>query len=121
MCLSHGEDRCHLKDDRKTLEKQMLDADGVIFVSPVYALNDTAIMKNFLDRFSYALHRPRFFNQQAMIVCTAGALGLKVAIDSLAVIKLAGFNLVHSAGFITPPGPISRKSRDMIGRDKQTL
>ena len=93
------------------------DADGVIFVSPVYALNVTAAMKNFLDRFAYTLHRPRFFNQQAMIVCTAGAVGLKEAIDRLAVIKFAGFNLIHTAGFVTPPGPVSRKSRDKIDRD----
>lgn len=117
LCLSHGEDRCPLKDDRKALEEQMLDADGVLFVSPVYAMNVTATMKNFLDRFAYALHRPRFFDQQAMIVCTAGAVGLKEAIDRLAVIKFAGFNLVHTAGFITPPGPISRKSRDKMDRD----
>jgi multimeric flavodoxin WrbA len=117
LCLSHGEDRCPLKDDRKALEKKMLDADGVIFLSPVYAMNVTATMKNFLDRFSYALHRPRFFNQQAMIVCTAGAVGLKEAIDRLAVIKFAGFNLVHTVGFITPMGPISEKSRKKIDRD----
>jgi hypothetical protein len=52
-----------------------------------------------------------------MIVCTAGAVELKEAIDRLAVIKFAGFNLIHKAGFITPPGPVSRKSRDKKGRD----
>jgi multimeric flavodoxin WrbA len=117
LCLNYGEDRCPLKDDRKALEEQMLDANGVIFVSPVYAMNVTAIMKNFLDRFAFTLHRPRFFDQQAMIVCTTGAVGLKEAIDRLAVIKFAGFNLVHTAGFVTPPGPVSRNSRDKIDRD----
>jgi hypothetical protein len=34
-------------------------------------------MKNFLDRFAYTLHRPRFFDQQAMIVCTKGVVWLK--------------------------------------------
>jgi multimeric flavodoxin WrbA len=117
LCLNHGEDRCPLKDDRKALEKQMLDANGVIFVSPVYAMNVTAIMKNFLDRFAHTLQRPRFFDQQAMIVCTTGAVGLKEAIDRLAVIKFAGFNLVHTAGFVTPASRVSRKSKDKIDRD----
>jgi multimeric flavodoxin WrbA len=67
-CLSVGDDRCPLKDDREAIEKLMLDADGVIFASPVYALNVTALMKNLLDRFAYTLHRPRFFRQKAMIV-----------------------------------------------------
>lgn len=117
LCLNHGENRCPLRDDRKDLEKQMLDSNGVIFVSPVYAMNVTAIMKNFLDRFAYTLHRPRFFDQHALIVCTTGAVGLKEAIDRLSVIKFAGFNLVHSAGFVTPASCVSRKSKNIIDSD----
>lgn len=67
-----------------------------------------------LDRFAYTLHRPRFFDQQAMIICTTGAVGLKEAIDRLAVIKFAGFNLVHSAGFVTPASRVSRESKDKM-------
>ncbi len=52
-----------------------------------------------------------------MIVCTTGAVGLKETIDRLAVIKFAGFNLVHTAGFVTPMGPVSEKSRKKIDRD----
>ena len=88
-------------------------------------MNVAAIMKNFLDRFAYTLHRPRFFDQQAMIVCTTGAVGLKEAIDRLAVIKFAGFNLVHTAGFVTPESRVSRKSKgrsiEVFERGKQTL
>jgi len=115
-CLSVGDDRCPLKDDREAIEKQMLDADGVIFVSPVYAMNVTALMKNFLDRFAYTLHRPRFFKQKAMIVCTTGALGLKEAIDRLSVIMYAGFDLVHTAGFYTPESNVSVKSKSIIDK-----
>ena len=28
LCLNHGEDRYPIKDDRKALEEQMLDANG---------------------------------------------------------------------------------------------
>jgi multimeric flavodoxin WrbA len=115
-CLSVGDDRCPLKDDRETIEKQMLNADGIIFVSPVYVLNITTLMKNLLDRFAYTLHRPRFFRQKAMIVCTTGALGLKEAIDRLSVIRYAGFNLVHTAGFYTPESNVSLKSKSKIDK-----
>lgn len=114
QCLSWGEERCPLKDDRELIEKQILESDGVIFASPVYAMNITALMKNFLDRFAYTLHRPRFFNQYAMIVCTTGALGLKETIDRLSVIQFAGYDIVHTAGFVTPQGPVSGKSRNKI-------
>ncbi len=117
LCLSIGDDRCPLKDDRKDIEKQMIDADGVIFVSPVYSLNVTALMKNLLDRFAYTLHRPRFFRQKVMIVCTTGALGLKETIDRLSVIRYAGFNLVHTAGFYTPESNVALKSKNRIDKD----
>lgn len=112
QCLSWGEERCPIKDDRERIERQILESDGVIFATPVYAMNMTALMKNFLDRFAYTLHRPRFFNQYTMIVCTTGALGLKETIDRLSVIQFAGYNIVHTKGFVTPPGPTSEKSRN---------
>lgn len=114
LCLSIGEDKCPLKDDREIIEKQMLAADGVIFVTPVYVWNVTALMKNFLDRFAYTFHRPRFFGQQAMIICTTGAFGLKEAIDRMAIIRFVGFNLAHTAGFRTPHNPVSIKAKKKI-------
>jgi len=117
QCLSWGEERCPLKDDRDEIEKKILSSDGVIFATPVYAFNVTALMKNFLDRFAYTLHRPRFFNQKAMIICTTGALGLKETIDRMAVAQFAGYNLVHSAGFTTPYSKISLKAKKKIDND----
>lgn len=117
LCLSVGDDRCPIKDDRASIERRLLEADGVIFASPVYALNVTALMKNLLDRLAYTLHRPRFFNQRAMIVCTTGALGLKETIDRLSVIRYAGFNLVYSVGFNTPENKVSLKSKNRIDKD----
>lgn len=114
QCLSWGEERCPIKDDREQIEKQILASDGVIFASPVYAMNMTALMKNFLDRFAYSLHRPRFFDQYAMIISTTGAVGLKETIDRLSVVQFAGYNIVHAAGFATPPGPASEKSSKKI-------
>jgi multimeric flavodoxin WrbA len=50
----------------------MMNADGIIFVSPAYANNVTGLMKNFIDRFAYVGHRPNFFNQCPMLVATTG-------------------------------------------------
>lgn len=57
-CFTKGESYCPLKDDRQSIEQKMLDADGVIFLSPNYAGNVSAMMKNFIDRFAYVGHRP---------------------------------------------------------------
>ena len=51
-----------IKDDALMIREEMLNADGLIFVSPVYAHQVTALMKNFIDRFAYVLHRPCFLD-----------------------------------------------------------
>jgi multimeric flavodoxin WrbA len=115
-CLAHGEDHCPLKDDRAQIEKDMIASNGVIFASPVYALNVTALMKNLLDRMAYSLHRPRFFEQRAMSVCTTGAVGLKQTISALSVVKYAGFIMTPPVGVAYPSGPASPATNRKVER-----
>ena len=60
VCLAKGEEYCPCKDEAPLIEQKMHAADGVIFASPVYGMNVSALMKIFVDRFSYIFHRPRF-------------------------------------------------------------
>ncbi|MFO8081516.1 MAG: NAD(P)H-dependent oxidoreductase [Armatimonadota bacterium] len=92
-CLERGEEHCPLDDDRAEIEERILAADGVIFASPVYAMSMTALMKNLLDRFAYAMHRPRFFDQTALIVVSAGAAGIKETHNAIAAVRLMGFDM----------------------------
>ncbi len=95
-CLTIGEDFCPLSgDDRKILEEKLLASNGVIFVSPVYAMNMPAILKNFMDRFAFTMHRPRFFEQYTMLIAVTGAFGTKETINSLSQIKYSGFNIIE--------------------------
>jgi multimeric flavodoxin WrbA len=100
LCLSVGDDKCPLKDDRELIERKLLDSAGVIFVSPVYAMNMTALMKSFMDRFAFTMHRPRFFNQYTLIVCVTGWSGLKETIASISALRYCGFNIIDSLGVI---------------------
>ncbi len=92
-CLLRGEEHCPLDDDLARIEQQILASDGVIFASPVYAMNMTALMTNLLDRLAYAMHRPRFFEQKALIVVSAGAAGIKVTQNAIAAVRLMGFDM----------------------------
>ena len=103
-CVTRGEHRCPIKDDRAKIEKQMLNSGGVIFTSPVYVYNITAIMKNFIDRFGYVSHRPFFFNQSAMAIATSSGGGLKETLNYLeSITRSWGFNFVDKLGIITHP------------------
>ena len=102
-CLVRGEDICPLKDERESIEQKMLHADGLIFASPNYVCNVSSLMKNFIDRFAYCGHRPRFFTKPAMLVCTsAGPGGLNACMNSLSSIATAGFQIVNKLKVITP-------------------
>lgn len=97
-CITKGEDKCPLKDDRAKLEENMMNADGIIFVSPVYNQHVTGLMKNFLDRFAYSWHRPRFFGKKVMGIATGGGY-FKETLGYLETnAKYLGFEFVNKLG-----------------------
>jgi len=109
LCLGKGEDKCPIKDDRPLIEKKMADADGVVFVSPTYVMNVSGMMKNFMDRFAYACHRPRFF-KRALAISTTGGIGQQITAFILAfTASMWGFSPAYRLGVIQPP-----KFEDML-------
>lgn len=75
LCFNKGEEYCPLKDDRDLLIEKINNSDGVIFATPNYSFQVTALMKNFLDRMAFILHRPRFFGKAFMPIVTQGIYG----------------------------------------------
>lgn len=114
VCFVKGENHCPHKDSAHIIEQKMHDADGIIFATPVYGMNVSALMKTFVDRFSYIFHRPRFFGKKALLLSTTGALGNKESLNYLKLVAgIWGFEVVHSVGLVTPPVPIpTRKEQE---------
>lgn len=107
VCFDKGEDLCPLKDDRQIIEEKMQNADGVIFTSPNYVFNVSGLMKNFIDRFAYVCHRPRFF-KNAIVLTTSGVGGSKLMLMNFSTApKIWGFNVIQSFGVITNGDPNS--------------
>jgi multimeric flavodoxin WrbA len=101
-CFSKGEEKCPIHDEALAIRDKLTGADAVIFASPVYGLNVTGLMKNFVDRFSYFFHRPRFFDKKAFVLVTTGVLGHKDVMKYLAsVAGFWGFDVSGKAGFVT--------------------
>jgi multimeric flavodoxin WrbA len=115
-CIPYGEGKCPLKDSRADIEKRILASDGIILVSPVYSMNVTWLMKNFMDRFAYTLHRPIFVNQKLMLLVTAGEVGLKETMKSLSN-TLGGIDLVAKLAVKTPPFKYRPKYEENIAHD----
>lgn len=106
-CISKGEERCPLNDERDEIMTKMMEADGIIFAAPCYAMGVPAVMKNFIDRFAYTLHRPCFFDKSFLAVATVGGvMGLKQTLQQLAVLSSGG-RLIKKVGISCPPIPMA--------------
>jgi multimeric flavodoxin WrbA len=100
-----------LKDDRDIIINKIESADGVILASPNHTMNVNWRMKNFIDRFSYLMHRPRFFNQRFMILITSGSYrGIKEAMKAL-VLMGSGGKVISKIGVANSPGMNNKKRK----------
>ena len=77
-CTKTG--KCHIKDDMQTLRDQMLEADGIIFGTPIYFYDMTAQMKAVMDR-TLGLS---LANKVGGVVAVCGSLGLIDALKDFA-------------------------------------
>ena len=110
VCILHGEEKCPLKDDRDLIINKIESSDGVIFASPNYVMNVPWIMKNYIDRFAYAMHRPKYFNQYFMILITSGSyMGTKQASKVLSLMASGG-NIVSKLNLFNSPGMNEKKA-----------
>jgi multimeric flavodoxin WrbA len=75
LCFDRGEERCPLRDDRDALIGRIMTSDGVVFATPNYSFQVSAIMKIFLDRLGFLFHRPRFHGRAFTAIVVQGISG----------------------------------------------
>lgn len=76
-CIMIGEDRCPHHDKVQPIVDKIKECDAVIIGSPVYAMNVTSLLKNFIDHTAYLYHRPQFFTKKGLVVVTTAGAGHK--------------------------------------------
>ena len=110
-CFLRGEERCPLKDDRDVLIEKMMASDGVVFASPNYSFQVSAIMKTFLDRLGFVFHRPRFHGKVFTSIVAQGIYGGGKIVKYLDFVGAGlGFN-VAKGSCVTALEPIAEKDR----------
>ncbi len=115
-CLTRGEQFCPLKDDRDVIISKIEASDAVILASPNHTMNVNWRMKNFVDRFSYLLHRPRYFGQRFMVLITSGSYrGVKQAMNALAPMASGG-KVISRIGVMNSPGMNEAKREGQVKR-----
>ena len=104
LCLSESEQLCpHSKHTLPILES-LLDADGLIFTTPVYVMQTPGAVKAFFDHFSwmFIVHRarPQMFSKKAFVLSTTAGAGTKAAMKTIITnLKFWGINRIYSSGF----------------------
>ena len=74
-CIMEGEDKCPHFNLINPIVEKLKKADGIIITSPVYAMNVTALLKNFMDHTAYIFHRQEFFTKKALVIVTTAGAG----------------------------------------------
>ncbi|MCP4130445.1 MAG: flavodoxin family protein [bacterium] len=75
VCFKKEE--CILRDDVSSIVEKMKSSDGIIFVTPIYAMNISGILKTFIDRISYMLHKPALYEKHSYIIITTDVGGFR--------------------------------------------
>lgn len=103
LCFEKGEHLCPLKDDVLKIKEKLIAADGIIFVSPVYACHVTGTMKRAVDRMSFMFHRPELVGKTAINVVTTGGGGQNSTQKYLKLTSCGwGCNLASTLSVISP-------------------
>ncbi len=114
LCFNKGEEFCPLKDERDVLIGKMETSEGVVFASPNYSFQVSAVMKKFLDRLGFVFHRPRFFGKVFTSIVTQGIYGGEKIVDYLDFVgKGLGFNVVKGS-CVTTLEPVTEKAQQEI-------
>jgi multimeric flavodoxin WrbA len=76
--------KCHIQDDMQELYPKLLEADGIIFGTPVYFYNMASQAKTIIDRTMVTGHPDMSLaNKVGGIVAVAGSFGLSSAVKDL--------------------------------------
>ena len=83
-CYScHKTGKCHIKDDMQDIYTKLVEADGIIFGSPVYYWTVTAQAKALMDRTFVFSPKHELRNKAAGAVVTRGRTGAMSALAAL--------------------------------------
>lgn len=102
-CMRKGEEHCPSKDDSLALRDELLAADAVVFLSPVYVHAVTGLMKTFYDRFAYLCHQPRFRSKTTLLITTTELTGTRETLAQMRFVAFTwGFRIADELGIAYP-------------------
>ena len=119
-CVTRGEGKCPIDDDRDMIIEEITDADGIVFATPVYSHMVSAVTKNFMERFGFLAHRPVYFDKYAMSIATCSGYGAEEALKYMdKMLSIFGFNLAPPLELQFRPGGMPEENK--IANENKTI
>ena len=112
-CFESGE--CQIKDDMELIYDKLLEADGIIFGTPVYFWNVSAQAKAIIDRSLALYSERRLAGKVAAAMVVAGRSGTTIAANSL-----LNFFFSHRMRPLQPVVGLAG-DRGIIGEDESVM
>ncbi len=121
VCFEKGEQFCPLRDDRDVLFEKMAASDGVVFATPNYCFQMSGLMKVFVDRFGFSVHRPRYAGKVFTTIVAQGfGGGDRIIKDLNFFASTAGFTTVKGT-CVTGFDPRTEKQQRKADRNLANL
>lgn len=112
-CILKSEEKCPHYESIKYINNKIDWCDAMIITSPVYSLQVSGQLKNFLDHMSYNFHRPKYFNKKALIITTTAGVNAKEISNYInEVLTFWGINTTYKL-------PIVYRDNNLEKYDKQ--
>lgn len=77
QCFMRGEHRCPHQETIQPVVRAMDEADIIVLATPIFSLQVTADLKNFIDHVSYMFHRSRYAGKKGVAIATTAGGGHK--------------------------------------------
>lgn len=108
-CFNYDLSKCPHYDKLMPIETDILEADLLIFESPVYVYHATGQMMSLLNHFGtwWIIHRPRIemTKKQAVVISTAAGGGMKSTIKDIAdSLEMWGISKIYKYGVAVQAG-----------------
>ncbi len=117
VCYERGEGACPLGGRYLEAMEKLNSADAAIFYSPVYAMAMSGLMKSFLDRSSWVLHRPHFKGRYALVLTAVAAWPKDKALITLrSIVSMMGFGVAGSLAVINMHYDARPRYRQQVDR-----
>lgn len=114
-CISKGEEKCPHNSYIEPIVKKMEDADAFIITSPVYSMQISGTLKNFIDHMSYNFHRPKFYTKKVLIITTTAGAGHTDAANYVKnVMEYWGINYIQTIPIAYRATELSEKNKSKI-------